>query len=107
MDRNLLWDRTEKAYTNLTGPYEEIINISPQDYIKKSYEKNITDEFLEPIRISKTYLKDGDSLICFNFRPDRARQIIKSLSEEKFSDFERKFFPKLDLMKELLKLWEN
>ena len=98
MDRNLLWDRTERAYSNLTDPNIKITNTSPQDYIKKSYEKNITDEFLEPIRISENYLKDGDSLICFNFRPDRARQIIKSLSEKIFSDFERKYFPDLDLV---------
>ncbi len=98
MDRNLLWDRTEKAYANLTDPNIKITNLSPEDYIKNSYNKNITDEFIEPMRITKNYLKDGDSLICFNFRPDRARQIIKSLSEETFSDFERKFFPKLNLV---------
>jgi len=98
MDRNLLWDRTEKAYTNLTNPDIKLTNISPQDYIKKSYDKNITDEFIEPIRISENYLKDGDSLICFNFRPDRARQIIKSLSEKDFLEFERKFSPNLDLI---------
>ncbi len=98
MDRNLLWDRTEKAYANLTTPHNKITDISPQDYIKKSYEKNITDEFIKPIRMSENYLKDGDTLICFNFRPDRARQIIKSLSEKVFSDFERKFFPELDIV---------
>ncbi len=98
MDRNLLWDRTEKAYANLTDPDIKVTNISPQDYVKRSYEKNITDEFIEPIRMSENYLKDGDSLICFNFRPDRARQIIKSLSEKEFSDFDRKIFPDLDLV---------
>jgi len=98
MDRNLLWDRTEKAYSNLTDPNIKITNISPQDYIQKSYKKNITDEFIEPIRLSENYLKDGDSLICFNFRPDRARQIIRSLSEKEFSEFERKSFPNLDLV---------
>ncbi len=98
MDRNLLWERTQKAYDNLTDPNIKLTNISPQDYIKKSYDKNITDEFIEPARISETYLKDGDSLICFNFRPDRARQIIKSLSMSNFSDFERKNFPNLNLI---------
>ncbi len=98
MDRNLLWDRTEKAYANLTDPNIKITNISPQDYIKQSYDQNITDEFIEPIRISENYLKDGDSLICFNFRPDRARQIIKSLCQDEFSDFKREFFPSLDLI---------
>ena len=42
MDRNLLWDRTEKAYSNLTDPDIQITNISPKDYIEKSYAKNIT-----------------------------------------------------------------
>ena len=98
MDRNLLWERTEKAFANLTDPGIKVKNISAQDYIKKSYDKNITDEFIEPIRMSDNYLKDGDSLICFNFRPDRARQIIKSLSEKKFTDFKRKTFPNIDLV---------
>ena len=98
MDRNQLWDRTEKAYANLTDPDIEVANISPQDYIKNSYDKNITDEFFEPIRMTNNYLKDGDSLICFNFRPDRARQIIKSIAEKEFSDFKRKVFPNLDLV---------
>ncbi len=98
MDRNLLWDRTEKAYVNLTDKDIQITNISPQDYIQKSYDQNITDEFIEPIRLSDNYLKDGDSMICFNFRPDRARQIIKSLSDKEFSEFERKVFPDLELV---------
>ena len=42
MDRNLLWDRTEKAYANLTDPNIKVQNISPKDYIKKSHDKNIT-----------------------------------------------------------------
>jgi len=98
MDRNLLWERTERAFTNLTDPNVKVSNISPQDYLSKSYNNKITDEFLEPIRISNNFLKDGDSLICFNFRPDRARQIIKSLSEKQFSEFERKSVPNLDIV---------
>ena len=98
MDRNLLWERTEKAYTNLTDPNIKLTDISPEEYINKSYSANITDEFLEPIRISKNFLKEEDSLICFNFRPDRARQIIKALSEKEFSDFERKNVPNLNIL---------
>ena len=98
MDRNLLWDRTEKAYSNLTDPDIQVTNFSPKDYIEKSYAKNITDEFIEPIRMSENYLKDGDSLICFNFRPDRARQIVKALSLNQFSDFERKNYPNLEFV---------
>ena len=96
MDRNLLWDRTEKAFLNLTDQNLKTTNISPQNYLEESYTKNITDEFLEPIRLSNNFLKDGDSLICFNFRPDRARQIIKSLSQKTFSEFKRKNFPNLN-----------
>ncbi len=98
MDRNQLWDRTEKAYANLTDPNIKKSNISPQDYIKQSYDQNITDEFIEPIRMSENYLKDGDSLICFNFRPDRARQIIQSLTEKEFSNFKREVTPNLDIV---------
>ena len=98
MDRNLLWDRTEKSFSNLTDPNIKKTNISPQDYLSTSYKKNITDEFLEPVRISENFLKEGDSLICFNFRPDRARQIIKSLSEKTFTHFKRKSFPNLNIV---------
>ncbi len=98
MDRNLLWERTEKAYKNLTDPNIKVADISPEDYLNKSYSENITDEFLEPIRISKNFLKDDDSLICFNFRPDRARQIIKALSEKDFDNFKREKFPNIDIL---------
>ncbi len=98
MDRNLLWERTEKAFLNLTDPNIEISNISPEDYLSKSYEENITDEFLKPIRISNNFLKDEDSLVCFNFRPDRSRQIIQALSEEQFKGFNRKRCPKINIL---------
>ena len=98
MDRNLLWERTEKAFLNLTDPNFHVTNISPEDFLNKSYKKNITDEFLEPIRISEKFLKDEDSLICFNFRPDRARQIIKALSEKEFEHFKRKSIPNLNIV---------
>ena len=98
MDRNLLWERTEKAFLNLTDPSIKATNISPLDYVNESYSKNITDEFLEPTRITENFLKEGDSLICFNFRPDRARQIIKSLTEVNFSDFKRNIAPKLNVL---------
>ena len=56
MDRNLLWDRTEKAFSNLTDPNIKVTNISPKDYLIESYKKNVTDEFLEPVRITKSFL---------------------------------------------------
>ncbi len=98
MDRNLLWDRTEKAFSNLTDANIKALNISPREFLSESYNKNITDEFLEPKRFTKNFLKDGDTLICFNFRPDRARQIIKSISEKTFSEFKRKKAPNLNIV---------
>ena len=98
MDRNLLWERTEKAFINLTDPNGKVTDMSPEEYLNKSYSANITDEFLEPIRISKNFLKDEDSLICFNFRPDRARQIIKALSAKEFDNFKRDNIPNVDIL---------
>ena len=98
MDRNQLWDRTEKAFLNLTDPDLDINQITPQQYLDQSYKNNITDEFLEPVRFTDQILEDGDSLICFNFRPDRARQIIKSLSEENFDSFKRNKKPNLNIV---------
>ena len=98
MDRNQLWDRTEKAFINLTDPNIKVEGIDSEDFLKRSYENNITDEFLEPVRLTNDFLKDGDSLICFNFRPDRARQIVKALSEENFSSFKRLYTPQLKIL---------
>ena len=98
MDRNNLWDRTEKSYVNLTDPNVKIQEITSEKYLQKCYEDDVTDEFIEPVRISNNYLKDEDCLICFNFRPDRARQIIKALSTRGFSEFNRNIFPKLQIV---------
>ena len=98
MDRNHLWDRTEKAFLNLTNPDNEVKDITASEYILRSYEQGITDEFLEPVRLTNSLLEDGDSLICFNFRPDRARQIIKVLSDNTFEEFKRINKPKLNIV---------
>ena len=98
MDRNHLWDRTEKAFNNLTNPDYQAQKITAAEYLNKSYEQKITDEFLEPVRLTNNFLKDGDSLICFNFRPDRARQIIKALADSTFNEFKRISNPKLDIV---------
>ncbi len=98
MDRDNRWERTEKAYNLLTNPNLPISDISINQIIKKSYESDITDEFLEPIRLTPSHLQDGDGLIMFNFRPDRARQLIKSLTMHNFNEFEQKYKPKLDVV---------
>jgi len=94
MDRNENWNRTEKAYQLLTegiGQKEK----DAQAALQKSYDQNITDEFVEPIVIDDENgvihsIEEKDSVIFFNFREDRARQLTKSFALPTFSKFERK-----------------
>ena len=94
MDRDNRWDRIEKAYNLLTKGEGDTAEC-PYKAIKKSYEKQITDEFLKPICVTekgkaKAIIRDGDAIIFFNFRPDRARQITRAFTEIDFSVFDRK-----------------
>lgn len=100
MDRNNNWDRIEKAYKLLTEGKGESIR-SAGEYLKSCYERNISDEFIEPGCVMDPQTKkplatiqDGDSIIFFNFREDRARQITKAFSLPDFTKFERALFPK-------------
>lgn len=90
MDRDKRWERTKKYFDLLTSKCENK-NDNPIEAIKKSYRDGITDEFILPIEIDpEGKIKDNDSLIFFNFRPDRARQIVRSLVDENFTGFDRK-----------------
>ncbi|MDD6485031.1 MAG: 2,3-bisphosphoglycerate-independent phosphoglycerate mutase [Clostridiales bacterium] len=89
MDRDNAWDRVEKAYNAMVlgdGIFED----DAVEAMKNSYEKGVTDEFVVPTVIEKDgTIKDGDSVICFNFRPDRARQITRTLVDPDFDGFDR------------------
>jgi 2,3-bisphosphoglycerate-independent phosphoglycerate mutase len=88
MDRDNRWDRTEKAYRLLSeeGPLSDL---APEQVLQQSYEEGINDEFIEPVRLAPGHLKPGDGLICFNFRPDRVRQLIRAIVLEEFQGFSR------------------
>ena len=88
MDRDNRWDRTEKAYRLLTGS-GEISEQSPDEILQESYERDITDEFLEPVRLAPGTIEPGDGLVCFNFRPDRVRQLMRALVLPEFHEFQR------------------
>jgi 2,3-bisphosphoglycerate-independent phosphoglycerate mutase len=90
MDRDNRWDRTEQVYRMLTDD-EYDSHVSALDYINERYVDGQTDEFLLPVRIGNTRhkLQDGDVVIFFNFRPDRARQLTHALVDADFRDFER------------------
>ena len=94
MDRDNRWDRVEKAYDMMTvGIGEKTENA--EEYVRKSYENGTTDEFVIPASVVKDgkpvgLIEQGDSIIFFNFRPDRARQITRAMSEKEFDGFIRK-----------------
>jgi 2,3-bisphosphoglycerate-independent phosphoglycerate mutase len=88
MDRDNRWERTERAYRLLseTGP---ITAQSPAEVLAASYAADITDEFIEPTRLADGQLKPHDGVVVFNFRPDRARQLVRALVLPQFDAFPR------------------
>ncbi|MDT5059625.1 MAG: 2,3-bisphosphoglycerate-independent phosphoglycerate mutase [Acidobacteriota bacterium] len=92
MDRDKRWERTERAYRLLVNAEGERA-IDPVEAIKRSYERGLTDEFVEPIVVERetgepvATIEEGDGVIFFNFRPDRARQLTRALTEPGFGDF--------------------
>jgi 2,3-bisphosphoglycerate-independent phosphoglycerate mutase len=100
MDRDRRWERTERAYRTVveaSGPTAP----DPVALVKQSYDAGITDEFLVPTRIvppgqpPPPPISDGDSVIFFNFRPDRARQLSHAILDETWDHFERAHRPRL------------
>ncbi len=93
MDRDNRWERVEKAYNAMVkGEGNE--NSSAKDAVEKSYAENVTDEFIVPTVIDHDgMIHEGDSVLCFNFRPDRAREITRTLVDEEFQGFGRSYFP--------------
>lgn len=93
MDRDHRWDRTEKWYRSAvlgTGPAAT----DPLEVVRMAYERGETDEFLTPTTIVDESgqplapMRDGDVVICFNYRSDRMRQIVRALTQPDFSDFD-------------------
>ena len=97
MDRDKRWNRLKKCYdviVNNTGNKCD----NYKKYITDSYEKGITDEFIEPVIIDESgKIEENDSIIWANFRPDRAIQILRSLVDPNFDGFDRKIFNNLYL----------
>lgn len=95
MDRDNRWDRVEKAYAAMV--YGEGVEADcPVCAVKNSYAQEVTDEFVVPAVIKGgATIKPNDSVIFYNFRPDRAREITRALVDPDFKGFERKngFFP--------------
>ncbi len=90
MDRDSRWDRVQKAYDAIVAadaPYAP----DPVQAVQNSYDKGLTDEFMLPVVCTKeAHLKIGDSMIFFNFRPDRARELTRAFTDAKFVKLSRK-----------------
>lgn len=93
MDRDNRWDRVEKAYRALVSGEGECAASGPEG-IQASYDQDVTDEFVLPTVVKKDgapvgTIKDKDSVIFFNFRPDRAREITRTFCDDEFTGFAR------------------
>ncbi len=93
MDRDNRWDRVEKAYRALVYGEGEQAASGPEG-IQASYDKDETDEFVLPTVVVKdgkptAVIKEKDSIIFFNFRPDRAREITRTFCDDEFTGFDR------------------
>ena len=89
MDRDNNWDREQKAYDMLTLGEGVRFEGSAEAAAKASYENGVTDEFILPTNLIENgapiaLIEKGDSIVCFNFRPDRARQITRMFSQKEF-----------------------
>ena len=95
MDRDKRWERLQRAYDAIAcgeAPFEA----DAAQAVQKSYDAGVTDEFVEPVVCTKdAAVCEGDSVIFFNFRPDRAREITRCFVDPAFTDVERKkgYFP--------------
>ncbi len=95
MDRDFAWDRVEKAYAAMVYG-EGVENSDAVAAMKESYANDVTDEFILPTVVDKNgMIKANDSVVSFNFRPDRARQFTRTFVDPDFDGFTRKngFFP--------------
>jgi 2,3-bisphosphoglycerate-independent phosphoglycerate mutase len=101
MDRDKRWDRTKLAYDAIVNGVAERSAQSPVEAVESSYAAKATDEFIRPIVIADANgnpvgrIQDGDSILFFNFRADRARQLTRAIALDDFDGFERPRRPRV------------
>ena len=90
MDRDKRWDRVQKAYDAIACG-EGTFEADAAEAAQKSYDAGVTDEFVVPVVcVKNAQVRDNDSIIFFNFRPDRAREISRCFVDEDFTDIQRR-----------------
>jgi 2,3-bisphosphoglycerate-independent phosphoglycerate mutase len=87
MDRDKRWERTQRAYDMLVHGRAPHSAASGEQAVRQAYERGETDEFIEPTLVgAEARIRPGDSVLCFNFRPDRMREIVRALAEPDFGE---------------------
>lgn len=95
MDRDKRWERVELAYEAMASGLG-VSAPTAKEAIEQSYEQDVTDEFVLPTVVDREgVISNGDSMIFFNFRPDRARQLVRVFTDPEFMGFERPLFKDL------------
>jgi 2,3-bisphosphoglycerate-independent phosphoglycerate mutase len=90
MDRDKRWDRVKLAYDLLVHGTAEHTAASGEAAVRDAYERGDTDEFIKPVRVGEeARIRPGDSVVVFNFRPDRVRELTLALADPDFTDVER------------------
>jgi len=90
MDRDRRWERTQRAYDLLVHARAPHTAAGGEEAVRAAYERGETDEFVEPTLVgADTAIGPGDSVIAFNFRPDRMRQLTRALAEPGFAEVDR------------------
>ena len=90
MDRDKRWDRVQKAYDAIACG-EGTFEADAAEAVQKSYDAGVTDEFVVPVVcVKNAQVRDNDSIVFFNFRPDRAREISRCFVDEDFTDIQRR-----------------
>jgi 2,3-bisphosphoglycerate-independent phosphoglycerate mutase len=98
MDRDRRWDRTKKAWDAIVMGRGESMDVSPSLAVAAKYREGKTDEFMPPLIFAYTNeqrVRDGDSVLFFNFRADRARQLSQAFLFENFDGFDREVWPRV------------
>ncbi len=90
MDRDRRWDRVQLAYDLLVHGTAEHHAETAADALRDAYRRDETDEFIKPVTVGReARIRPGDSVIAFNFRPDRMREITRALAEDGFDEVDR------------------
>ena len=94
MDRDNRWERVEAAWRAVVCA-EPCVNATPAQVMADSYEAGVTDEFVVPTALSPRGVREGDAVVFFNFRPDRAREITRAFVDPTFAGFDRGDWPRV------------